>query len=187
MDRLADKVSNKFQESFDRLNTKIADVETKFTKLKMEYDEIHQKLDDFDQFTKKSKLRIYGIPECPNDKLLQNVQEVFKNRLNLADQVDITYCHRVGNRSQNNRNRAVLVSFGNIAHRNLVYNCKRRLKGTKMVIVEELTKDRHEIYLFAKEKLGSTMVWTTGGQIFTKIKGKKIQLKSVEDVEKIVI
>nr|CAH7739800.1 unnamed protein product [Callosobruchus chinensis] len=117
----------------------------------MEYDEIHQKLDDFDQFTKKSKLRIYGIPECPNDKLLQNVQEVFKNRLNLADHVDITYCHRVGNRSQNNRNRAVLVSFGNIAHRNLVYNCKRRLKGTKMVIVEELTKDRHEIYLFAKE------------------------------------
>nr|CAI5834327.1 unnamed protein product [Callosobruchus analis] len=27
-----------------------------------------------------------------------------------------------------------------------------------MVIVEELTKDRHELYLFAKEKLGSTML-----------------------------
>nr|CAI5825337.1 unnamed protein product [Callosobruchus analis] len=187
VDRLADKVSNKFKESFDQLNAKIAAIEKKCDKLQTEYDEIHQKLDYFDQFTKQNKLRIYGVPECPNDKLMQNVQGVLKNNLNLADPIDITYCHRIGNHSQNNGNRAVLVSFGNIAHRNLVYNCKRRLKGTKMVIVEELTKDRHELYLFAKEKLGSTMVWTAGGQILTKIRGKKIQLRSVEDVEKIVI
>ncbi|KAG5889186.1 hypothetical protein JTB14_019203 [Gonioctena quinquepunctata] len=83
--------------------------------------------------------------------------------------------------------RAIIVKFGRISHRNMVYMNKRKLKHTKIVIIEDLIRSRYETLLLAKQKIEKEKVWTMEGVIYTKVNGKKITLKSEDDVEKIII
>nr|CAI5862648.1 unnamed protein product [Callosobruchus analis]CAI5865949.1 unnamed protein product [Callosobruchus analis] len=50
----------------------------------------------------------------------------------------------------------------------LVYNKKKMLKGTRMVIKEDLTARRLKIVKTASDKYGFKNVWTVNGKIFGK-------------------
>lgn len=61
---------------------------------------------------------------------------------------------------------------------------KKKLKNSKLVIVEELTLQRYQLLMLAKDKIGRDRVWTMDGNIFAKINGKKTALKTEDDVLK---
>ena len=70
-----------------------------------------------------------------------------------------------------------------------MYQAEKNLKGTKIMIVESLTKRRLELLKPAKEAFGATNVWTLDGKIFTK-KGvdadeNRYLMKTVDDIYKV--
>ena len=82
--------------------------------------------------------------------------------------------------------RAVIVKFGSAFQRNQAFFNKKKLKHSKIAISEDLIKSRFDLLTFGKDKLGKENVWSMGGKIFTKYGGKKINLKSEDDVTNLI-
>nr|CAI5837373.1 unnamed protein product [Callosobruchus analis] len=62
---------------------------------------------------------------------------------------------------------------------------KKQLKGSKVIITEELVKFRYDLYQLARQKIGAMHVWTMNGKIFTKHNERKVHIRNEEDVLKI--
>ena len=70
-----------------------------------------------------------------------------------------------------------------------MYRAKRKLKGSKIVITEHLTRRRYKLFKLAKEAFGVRNVWTLDGKIFTN-KGvdsedRRYLIKSESDIYKV--
>lgn len=90
---------------------------------------------------------------------------------------DIIAAYRVGQKS-NNRPRYNVVTFRDNKLKMDIYNKKKMLKGTKIVIKEDLTVDRLKIVKEASEKHGFKNVWTVNGNIFVKSNNKVEKINS---------
>lgn len=181
-EKLADKVSQKVSNHIDKLTTQVNILEQKINFLQGEHDEMKRKLENLEQNTKINLLRIYGIPENNDGNLMQKVKETLESKLEVKD-VTLEHCYRIGQKTNNkNKPRAVVIKFSNTQQRNMVFFNKKLLKGSKIIIMEELVKSKHELLTLAKEKLGKGNVWTINGRIYTKLNGKRICLKNEDDI-----
>ena len=85
--------------------------------------------------------------------------------------------------------RPIIVKLCNYHDKEKMYQAKKNLKGTKIMIVESLTKRRLELLKRAKETFGATNVWTLDGKIFTNkgvdADGKCYLMKTADDIYKI--
>ena len=85
--------------------------------------------------------------------------------------------------------RPIIVKLCNYHDKEKMYQAKKNLKGTKIMIVDSLTKRRLELLKRAKETFGATNVWTLDGKIFTNkgadADGKRYLIKTADDIYKI--
>ena len=182
INKISDKVSQKINAAIKTLTTKINKLETKIVSLENENVELKMKTDELEQYSKNNRLRIYGLPENDDQKALDTqVTEMLAEKMGLQGIVPMN-SYRIGTK-KNNKIRTTIVVFESLKQKNLVYINKKKLKGSKVVITEELTKKRYDLLLLAKEKLGKNSVWTMDGKIYTKINNKKIKIKNEEDIE----
>nr|CAI5841772.1 unnamed protein product [Callosobruchus analis] len=182
--KLVTKVCDKVYEKVEELTIQINAIEKKVGSIQEDQEDIHVKLEELEQSSKLNQLRVYGIPECSSDLLKCKLQDVFKNNLGIQDNIDISRCYRVGT-PRDDKCRAVVVFFDSWSQRNVVYFNKKKLKGTKISITEELIKSKYQLLQYARDKLSYKMVWTVDGRIFTKVNGRKFLIKNEEDVLKI--
>ena len=63
-----------------------------------------------------------------------------------------------------------------------MYRAKLKLKGSKIAIIEHLTRRRYKLFKLAKEGFGVRNVWTLDGKIFTnkgvEAEGRQYLIKS---------
>ncbi|CAH0558593.1 unnamed protein product [Brassicogethes aeneus] len=79
------------------------------------------------------------------------------------ENTEIKECYRVGNLS-NNKPRSVFVKLKNYADKVEIIKNRKKLKGTKIHIKEDLTKNKMEILTAASEKFGYKNVWSLNGK-----------------------
>lgn len=182
--KIVDIVSHKISEHVEKLSDKINTLEMNFNNIQGENNELRFKIDNLEQQLKLTHLRIYGISEDNEISLKLKLQDLFKSKMGVSD-VSFTSCYRIGSENNSGKPRATLIKFENIEQRNMVYYNKKKLKGTKIVISEELTKGRYELLMLAREKLGKKNVWSVNGNIFAMINGEKFKLKNEDDVMKL--
>ena len=155
----------------------------------MENNELKLKIDKIKQHNNLKKLRIYGLPKDTTVPLNTQITQLIERKLELKD-ISPVQCYRLGSsitgdsRSSESRNRnsAVIAIFDSLQQRNTVFYNKKKLKESKIAIVKELTKSRQHLLNLAKEKIGKNLVWTMGGNIFTKHKNRRLWLKNENDV-----
>ena len=180
-------------------NKVIEDHENKISELSNKNRELEAKIDSLQQYSRRNSVRIFGIPENNEEDIQEKVLEIFRENLKLeitADHVDA--CHRVGKRSTgsetkvNTRStkstkpqppRGVIVKFVNHNYRQRVYDGKRCLKGTKIVIREDLTRDSLNLVKAACERFGEKNVWTYNGNVYASVSGKRCRIKSIDDLK----
>lgn len=187
VDKISDQVSERISDTLKHLSTKVSSLESKIKELQTTNDDMKSKIDEMEQRSKLFQLRIYGLHEKKNKNDIEDlnllVTQMFQSKLDLKD-INLVNCYRVGP-ALNNKDRATVVTFDSLKQRNIVFLNKKRLKGSKMIIVEELTRSRYELMSLAREKLGKNMVWSSNGKIFTRVDDKKICIKSEDDVANI--
>nr|CAI5856793.1 unnamed protein product [Callosobruchus analis] len=128
---------------------------------------------------KSENVRIFNLPEKKNEDLSTEIKRIFLDNLKLkVENHDIEECYRVG-RKTDQKTRGVLVRFASlrIKHR------KKMLKGTKLVLKEDLTENRLKMMEAAIDKTSLRSVWTHLGNIFVLKEGKKIAIRAEKDVE----
>lgn len=173
--KIAEMVSGKLAERINSLEEKLAVVQA-------ENEGLINRIDDLEQGAKLTQLRMYGVPEANNENLKDKVQLIIDRTLQLPD-CHLEHCFRIGVKEHNaSKPRPVLVKFPSTAQRNQVFFNKKKLKGSKLVIVEDLTKVRHDLLQSVREKVETQNVWTRDGRIYIKLQNKKHCIRNNDEL-----
>lgn len=169
---ITEKLNEKLKAAFQKYDEKIAVLEIEIGNLKSKnepnQEQLEQKIDKVQQENKNNNLRIMGIKEEVHEAIEEKVIDLIRNKLKInmgQDQMAAVY--RVG-QSAENKTRHTVVAFTNNKIKLEVYKKKRLLKGTGVVIKEDLTACRLKMVQIASENYGYKNVWTINGCIYAK-------------------
>ncbi|KAG5868563.1 hypothetical protein JTB14_003246 [Gonioctena quinquepunctata] len=180
-DKLSELVSTKLCEKIgelenklDKMNERIIQLVDNNQKLQMELDQVQQD---------KKIVRMYGIKETKNENILEVVQQIFTDKLSLdLDDRRNGSCYRIkSNQDGKGITKPIIVKFASSDDCRMVLRNKKKLKGSRVTITEDLTKSGHDIFVNLREIYGKRNVWTQSGKICILIDGKKYYIKS--DIE----
>ncbi|KAG5876259.1 hypothetical protein JTB14_022282 [Gonioctena quinquepunctata] len=131
-------------------------------------------------YEEKVNLRVYGV----SDERSQDGSHVsiFKNKMKLTvNEEDEEYSYRLPV-CKKGVPQPLLVKFRSKEKRNSVFYDKCKLKGTNVVIREDLTPTRYG--LSTNAAIGDTNTWSMSGQVRAKINGKLTEIVSFDDIAK---
>lgn len=178
-DAIINSITKKLAEKFNLYDAKIASLEAEIQLLKSNSSnqienntddnqkKLEQKVDILQQQAKNNNIRLMGVKEIENENTSNIVKELFTNKLKTSVNNEIVAAYRVG-KTNNNRPRHIVVTFNDTKIRNTIYNSKKLLKGTSIVMKEDLTVERLKLVKEASDKYGFKNVWTLNGTIFVK-------------------
>ena len=159
---------------------KIADC---VSQLETEKVKLSNEIDALEQYSRRNCLIVHGVPDTANPETA--VLDTINNKLGVPNGCEsIDRCHRLGSpaNSTNSRPRPISVKFMSYQARQNVFSGKRHLKGTKLLITENLTRRRSELLNKAKTLNNVTATWTSEGRIVCLLSsGRKVFVTTVQD------
>ena len=109
---------------------KIAD---RISQLEMEKVKLSNEIDVLEQYSRRNCLIVHGVPDTADP--VTAVLDIINNKLSVPNRCEsIDRFHRLGSPS-NSRLRPIIVKFTSYQARQKVFSGKRRLKGTKLLIL----------------------------------------------------
>lgn len=175
-------------------NQEIARLNGEVAALKVEMKKMEEVLigrtDDLEQYTRRNNIRIYGVPETKGEDTDGLVVQLCRERLGLEIQnKSISRSHRIGRQLSaaadgKPRHRPIIVRFVSYQDRRLLFNAKKKLKGSGVVMREDLTARRQEVYRRAVEVYGLKNCWTSDGRVlWLDSKGVKGSATKLSDIQ----
>ena len=173
------------------LTIRLNAVEVENTNLRTEIDKLKTRVDDQEQRSRNECLLVHGMDESDEEDTDEVVLNIIKDNLNIEiDSTDIVRSHRLGpkKRSQINtratpsRPRPIIIRFLSFKKRQVVYKAKSLLKGKNIIITENLTQHRYQLYLAAKRKYGLKNCWSNEGRVFAKSNNRIITISNMSDI-----
>ena len=176
-----DRVKQELYESckFDNDNSDdaIRKLESRVGDLESANEKLRQDSDAQEQYSRRNCLLLHGIPETELDTDAA-VMSVCSEKLGVQlTKASIDRSHRLGyrpNTSRDNRPRSstgrdkprpIIIKLTSYDTRRTIFAAKRKLKGTKLVITENLTKTREQLLKKAREMDNVENAWTIDGRI----------------------
>lgn len=139
------------------------------------------KIDNLEQYSRKTSLRVFGIQEQPNENPEQLILGLINSKLKLNfDSCKIEACHRIGKKTD--KPRAIIVKFESYKFKQLVFANKKYLKGTSYVIREDLTATRNALLKESGNICGRQNTWTKDGVIHAIYKTKRFRITNNDDL-----
>ncbi len=137
------------------LEVKIQSLESKLSVYEAHMQELELKINDNEQYSRRSCLRITGIPLPESGKESQEcakkVLEVFSElELNISEG-DINHAHRVGRKSRNEDRveaQAMIVKLNAWRHKVAAYRSRKKLKNKRIFV--DLTLRRAKLLKLAQ-------------------------------------
>nr|CAI5816930.1 unnamed protein product [Callosobruchus analis] len=150
-----------------------------------ENEALSQKYDQLDQFTRSNNIRIFRLKEKPQEDVTTEVINLLTSHLGVTINAnDIYSCMRVGKKLTNTP-RGILVKFLKPNIKRNIYKNKKMLKGSGVVIKEDLTENRLKLMDAAIERTTLRSVWSRDGTIYASKGGKVIVIKNKSDLDKL--
>ena len=129
-EKISDLVTQQVNTLMTPLINKLKEKDEEIKVLKSQYEDIRERCDELEQYSRKNSIRISGIPQNPN------ADDTFAIVLNVCNKImkvdppvrleDISNCHRVG--APEKSDRPILVKFMNYQIRSRVFKAKKKLK-----------------------------------------------------------
>lgn len=136
-------------------------------------DNLSIKLDDLEQYGRRSSLRLFNVPADPDLSCDKIVVNTVKNMLKVPISVDdIERAHRLG-KPNTHGNCPIIVKFKSYQTKARVYSAKSQLRGNreKIFLTEDLTKINHSTVVRLLELRSANQIyafWTQDGKIYFK-------------------
>jgi hypothetical protein len=149
-----------------------------------------QKTNDLEQHTRKSSIRIFGLPDNKKDESIYQTADVVTQLLTEKLQMkispfDIDIAHRLG-RFEAGRPRPIIAKFMTRRHKIEAVQKRRSLKGTRIVIREDLTPMNQALLKDTSDLERVDNAWSSDGKIYAKlISGSIVRVTHVTDLEKL--
>lgn len=143
--------------------------------------------DNMEMRSRRNMLLFHGVPETKEEDAVKVVMCIAGEHLRSIglQHEQLSRAHRMG-RTSSTRPRPILVHFSSVQVRDEAWYSKSCLKGTGITVSEFLTGRRHRLFMAAREKLGISKCWTSGGRIVALgPNGKRHSIVSTEDLDQI--
>lgn len=142
---------------------------------------VDHKIDRLEQYTRRNNLRLFGVEESRGENTDVIVLSILKSTLGVDISInDLERTHRIGNRSDTGKGRAIIIKFCSYRKRCQVYEVKKKLKGSKLALTEDLTKHRYRAYQAVAKKYSLKNTWTRDGTIYYVCDGKITKVSEEE-------
>ena len=129
-------------------------------------DKLESTVNDLEQYSMRNCLRIFGVPQLPDEKTDVTVVDVARRigvELGISD---TDRSHRVGKQPSGDRNRGIIVKLASYRTRQKLLQNRRKLKGSGITIHEDLTSKNRELLLKAQGHVKVTSAWIVDGRVF---------------------
>ena len=160
-----------------------------------------RRLNDLEQYGRRNNVRFLGMPEPERETPAQCEKAVLKicrDKLGLSElaELDIEACHRVGPRAprhnvQGGRQyyRPVIVRFISRKATEAVLKARRQLKGSPLVVTEDLTAANRRLLTACWDHEGADDAWSRRGSIYVKslTDGHIKRIETMEELKRLPI
>ena len=134
-------------------------------------------LDAQEQYSRRNCALLHGVKEEKNENTDDVIVAVISKQLGVkVEKSDIDRSHRLGAPRSDGKHRPIIIKFARYNVRASVFRAKRNFKNTGMLLTDSLTRRRIGILSEARAKYGMRNVWTTDGEVFTKIENKNVNI-----------
>ena len=168
------KRNKELTQKLEKVESELKTKETLINKQESEIKDLHgqllvqdQKLDELEQYGRRSSIRLFNLPSEPTTNCEEAVVKLCNETLkvNISPE-DIERCHPLGAKQ-------VICKFRSYKTKAEVYSAKKYLKGNprKIFLTEDLTRRNHKIVeeLLKLRKSGRIhSFWTIDGKIYFK-------------------
>lgn len=179
-------ITKKFQEFESKTKESIADLKKSFESICQRIETVESAVDRNEQYENNRKLLIHGIKESENERLVDEIAELFENKLEVTvDKRFISDCRRVGKKREG-KTRPVVVCFSVKRMRDEIFINKAKLKGTEVVCTEFLTVKRLELFKKCRAKYGK-QCWTSNGVVIVLSDGVRRVVSSMADANNLSV
>lgn len=176
-----DSIFNKIDLLQERVNSEILIIKCDIDKA---LDQLSEMVDSHAQKSNANNVIIYGVEERDEGCVYDSIQQLFTSKLQCrVDKSDVNSVHRIG-RKVNGKTRPLVVEFMRKWQRDEIFKLKSKFKGTKIVMVEMLTKQRLELFGLVRKKYGPKC-WTHNGEIFLSIEDRIVHIKNKSSLDKV--
>lgn len=197
-DEIEQMVSIEVKKATQHLTSEVKELKTTNTKLKSDVQGQQTKLDDLEQYSRRSFVRISGMPETQNENVTTIVTELAGRIQANVTPRDIDISHRVGRGNEQDRGNGIskkpkdiIVKFTNFGARLQFLKGRKALRDQNATIFinEDLTAARNELAfecreLKRNEQSSVANAWTYNGSIFIQDQaGKKYKVTTKADLD----
>ena len=140
-------------------------------------------LNDIQQYSRKSHVRVFGMPEEQNENCQVKVTDLINSKLNYSiDDNTVEVAHRVGKVGE--KPRAILVRFHRRDIKYSVMKARKMLRGSGISISEDLTKTNLNLVKESKQHPRIEDAWGWNGKVFAKgLNGKTFVIRLNESID----
>lgn len=137
------------------------------------------RINDLEQYTRRNSVRIYGIDDQNNRETpaetTSKIIQMFNNNLEIqVKEYDIDIAHRLGP-FKSDANRPNICKFLSRTLRTEVIRARRKLKGTRIIIKDDLTLKNQKLLQEAAAVGNVQSAWSDNGRIIVLLEtGKKV-------------
>ena len=173
--------------SFNDMEGSLAVQKAVIDALVMDRDQLKLKVEELRQYTRRNQLLIHGVDEKDgHEDTDAEVISVFEKVGVKIDKSRLNRTHRLGRKKRNSQDgpvkkRPIIVSFVSYEHKKLIYDAKKKLKGSRIAITESLSSERYALYLKCQNVFGKSNCWTYDGRIFSTKGDDKFCITTEED------
>ena len=131
-------------------------------------DKLQEELEDQQQYSRRTNILIHGVVEEKGENVEEKVLELLSLKMDLPiSRYEIGRTHRLGRkRLDDNHKRPIIVRFVSNRQKEMVFQAKTKLRGSKIGITENLTKQRYQLYKECKDFFGNDQVYSYDGRIY---------------------
>ncbi|CAH1160301.1 unnamed protein product [Phaedon cochleariae] len=174
---------NTMKEDKLELENKIKFLEKSLKDEEIENNKMKNIIDKIDQASRSTCLRMFNVPEKSKEDTREEVIKLIKTKMNLNIlPADIQICYRIGNKN-NTKARGIYLKLNKNETKQNIYSKKKLLKGSNVVIKEDLTSTRLELLNEATSKYGLKHTWTHNGKIYANVNDKILLIRCKKDLE----
>lgn len=153
--------------------------------LKNDVSVLHVKICNIERKQNAHTILVHGIQE-PDTDIYSVVLKFLCEKLKIKmDKSDISFCHRLGKKSPTkDKPRPVVIQFCKRWTRDMIFNNKRLLKGSGVIITEMLTSENLSLFKKAREMFDKR-AWTFNGLVYIDVSGNRKLIKSESDITEV--
>nr|CAI5828147.1 unnamed protein product [Callosobruchus analis] len=178
-------IEQKLQEMNLKNNTIIKDLKDETAILRTENEHLMRQIDELDQKARLKNIRIFKLKETDDEILTNRVTELFQSKMGIRTRnEDILSCTRTGKKAEN-KTKGILLELANISLKNKIYDKKKLLKGSGVVLKEDLTGNRLKLMELAIEKHSLWHVWSYRRNVYVYKNNKRHLISCESDINKL--